>query len=458
MNYTCKTILIAGVLACMMAMGSCTKKHETPDVTPDTPARVNVITRNGEAEEIVSTIYEFRANRLCVYMSSEEISSIDELNGHSYCSVALIPVLLGEEFDILQEKSTFAVASYDAAAGDYDLYAAPGDNEGVSGGHCRVVLDEEKAYLVVDYKVECEDGRTLAVYDSLACVLKLPDVAGNYIMGYDAKKPVNAAFYDDTQSGSLGIWLTPSAIDWFEVGHVGYNDIHDVVSYLCIYVPENKLPESLQDIKSYDEDFTVVYMNREKDINNPLVIEITKDNAARAQGYISVSKAEGENSYNVIADLTFDGEHFAANYTGVCKSVEDKPEIIYDNSVTYGSQTFSIGSVIVDRLSKQDSDAVDVWICQSQGVTDIETMQNSSPVQLSGYPVKWIGDAQTEYYAGFSANKAMSVIYDGHTWNYASGAIGTAMLKDMGNDVYYVKFWNNADISFEWMGGVTVIE
>jgi len=52
----------------------------------------------------------------------------------------------------------------------------------------------------------------------------------------------------------------------------------------------------------------------------------------------------------------------------------------------------------------------------------------------------------------------MSVSYDGHTWNYASGAIGTAMLKDMGEDVYYVRFWNNADISFEWMGKVTVLK
>jgi len=31
---------------------------------------------------------------------------VDDLSAHSYCTVALIPVLLGEEFDILQEKST----------------------------------------------------------------------------------------------------------------------------------------------------------------------------------------------------------------------------------------------------------------------------------------------------------------------------------------------------------------
>lgn len=458
MNCASKTNLIATGLAYLLLMGGCTEKHDNPDIAPDTDIKENTIIKNEVEKEISSTLYEFRSNRLCVYMSSEEISSIDDLSEHSYCTVALIPVLLGEEFDILQEKSTFAVASYDSSARDYDLYAAPGDNEGVSSGHCRVVLNEEKGYLVVDYKVECEDGRELAVYDSLACSLKLPDVAGNYIMGYDAKKPVNAAFYDDTQDGMLGIWLTPSAIDWFEVGHVGYNDINDVVSYLCIYVPENKLPESLQDIKTYDEDFVVAYMNREKDINNPLVIKITKDNADKAEGYISVSRAEGENSYNVIADLTVEGEHFAANYTGSCKSVEDKPDIVYDNSVTYGGQTISIGSVIVDRLSKQSSGEVDVWICHVEGVQDIEAMQKSSPVELSSYPLRWIGDAQNEYYAGFSANKSMSVSYDGHTWDYASGAIGTAMLKDMGDDVYYVKFWNNADISFEWMGKVTVLK
>ncbi len=458
MNYKSKTILASAGLAYLLLMGSCTERHDNPDVGPDAPIRENVIVKNGTQSRISSTLYEFRANRLCVYVSSDEISSVDDLSAHSYCMVALIPVLLGEEFDILQEKSTFAIASYDSSAQDYDLYAAPGDNEGVSGGHCRVVLDEEKGYLVVDYKVECEDGRELAVYDSLACSFTLPDVAGNYIMCYDAKKPVNAAFYDDTQDGMLGIWLTPSAIDWFEVGHVGYNDINDAVSYLSVYVPENKLPESLQDIKTYDEDFVVAYMNREKDINNPLVLRITKDNADQAEGYISVSRAEGENSFNVIVDLTVEGEHVAANFSGRCKSVEDKPDIVYDNSVTFAGETFSIGSVIVDRLSKQDSGEVDVWICHAEGVQDIGTMGQSSPVELASYPTRWIGDAENEYYAGFSANKSMSVSYDGHTWNYASGAIGTAMLKDMGEDVYYVRFWNNADISFEWMGKVTVLK
>ncbi len=447
-----KTILGACVLMCA---AGCVESNDTPDPTPE--EKTNYITWNGETSPIVSTLYEFKANRLCVYVSSEEISSIEELDNHDHCTVALIPILLGEEFDIMKEKSTFAVAHYDVVEQDFDLYAAPGDNEGISSGRCRVELNEESGYLVVDYTLQGENGESLAVYDSLACSLILPDVASNYIMCYDAKKPINAAFYDDRAEGALGIWLTPGDIDWFEVGHIGYSDINDVVSCLCIYVPSDNLPESLQDIQSTDREFSIVYTNLEKDLNNPLVIQVSSEVKNGAEGYYSVSRAEGENSYNVILDLYFKGEHIAANFTGQCKSVEDKPEILYSNSVTYGDESFSIGSIIVDRRAEQTTGLVDVWMSATLGIKDLDTIKESSPVSLVGYPIDWIGDSEKEYYAGFSANESLAISYDGKTWSKATGSRGTAMLKDFGNDQYYVRFMNNPDISFEWMGKVIVL-
>lgn len=449
-----KTVLLASIL---MAAAACNEKNDVPSPVPAEEG-TGSISWKGETSPVATTLYEFRANRFCVYVSQDEIASLEELDVHDHCTVAMIPVLLGTEFDIMEEKSTFAVAHYDAQLQDFDLYAAPGDNEGISSGYCRVELNEESGYLVVDCVLQTEGGESLSVYDSLACSFNLPDVAGNYIMCYDAKKPVNAAFYDDTTPGKLGIWLTPSAIDWFEVGHVGYNDINDVVSYLCLYVPDDNLPESLTDIQNYDGEFTLVYMNREKDLNNPLLIQLTEENRSSAEGIISLSRAEGENSYNALVDITAGGEHIAANFTGQCRSVTDKPEIIYANSVTCGDDTFAIGSVIVDRGAQQTDEAIDVWICAAAGVTDLTAMQANSPILLDNYPLRWLGDAQNEYYAGFSANRAMSVSYGGTTWSGDLGSVGTAMLKDLGDGQYYVKFWNNPDISFEWMGPVTVIE
>lgn len=430
--------------------------EDNPGGGPDTPpaVRENCIVENGVKSEIGSTFVEFISNRLCFVVSADKVESIDALPDHTNYTVSVLPVLLGKEFNLKSETTTYSVARYNASesVGDYDIYITPGDLESTQFGYCRVVLDEQKGYAVLDLSLRQNDGTEVSVYDSLACDLRLPETSGNYIKAHGSTKPINAAFYELTNNGYVNLYFTPGAIDY-------YDEIESATSYVCLSVLDRKLPVGTQDVATTTAQYVVLYFNQEGEyFNSPLNIQFGTGFREGASGTFDVIHGSAEGEYSVSMNLSYNGFGIELSYSGVCRSTALKPEKpAVGNSFTFEGAEHKIKSVIVDRTAANG--LVDLFFSETSRVETVDGMLAASPVVFAGFSSKAIGpDSEGEpLYCGFSQFPNFEVSYSGKSWNYANGSTGTIVVSDLGGSEYYVKFYNNAELSLEWQGKATVL-
>lgn len=452
------------VMAAVMigALVSCGKNtdvtggEDNPGGGPDTPGAVreNCIVENGVKSGIGSTFVEFMSNRLCFVVSADKVESIGDLSDHTNYTVSVLPVLLGREFNLKSETTTYSVARYNASesVADYDIYITPGDLDATQYGHCRVVLDEAKGYAVLDLGLKQNDGTEVTVYDSLACDLKLPQTSGNYIKAHGSTKPVNAAFYEKTDNGYVNLYFTPGAIDYFD-------EIESTTSYVCLSVLDRKLPVGTQDVTTTTAQYGLIYFNQEGEyFNSPLYIQFGQGYSDGASGTFDVIHGSKEGEYSVSMDLSYNGFGIELNYSGVLKDASLKPEKpAVGNSFTYGGAEHPIKSVVVDRTAANS--LVDLFFSETPGLSTVEGMMAASPVVFSGFPSYAIGpDSEGEpLYCGFSQFPNFEVSYSGKSWSYSNGSTGTIIVSDLGSGEYYVKFYNNAELALEWQGKAVVL-
>lgn len=340
------------------------------------------------------------------------------MEGENYISIAVPTAELGQTIDMTAHQD-YSFSNYTQLASQI-VDISPLDPESLtilSKGEMRVAKDGE--YTDVSFSIETTDG---TLFEGKALV-NTP-APTNFITFNDGTKNINAAFYYENY-----LYLTPGAIDYGQ-------DIGDCSQYLCLTMP---VKGETVDVATATDEFMVIFTY---DYGES---QIMSQNGTGDTGSYTV-KSLGKNSYEVTMDITFaDGNRLQCKYSGEFKDFLAEP--VKQNEYKFDGVSHAINSLIVDTTSS----IYTFYISEEAGLNTVDAIKAASDVIAIKADASICDGGVWGFSSAANADKELSVIYKGATYNSASGSIGTfsALLSGAELELSFAGYGETPDVYFK---------
>jgi len=355
--------------------------------------------------------------------SAEDIFATGE-----YVYVWVAPGLVGREFDLTTEKSSFTVMA--VWGEDIFIQAAnemTSEDSGITEGKCLVKNDGDKYEAFVTMKTV--EGVEISMR---AAAVMAEEVNTNTITYDDASKPLRASFYM-VDEGAHFLYFTPSEVYYFEE----MQEMAIYYAYIMLMNPELATGRTI-DLEGNDEVMVGLMDARNVD-EEPSYL-------SAVEGSLKI-KIIGEGEYEVYLDAKLDNDKtVTVEFTGVCTPVDAEKEI--SNSFTFNGNENAINTVYIEKTSAE------MWTLYFSGMSEatFDEAKQYSPVKITLPPF----GAEYEGY-GFSFYDFMSIEYGPNIWNNAKGSSGTVQAS-LNGDILKAEFTNYDNLSGEYEGKVNIVE
>ncbi|MBP3482730.1 MAG: hypothetical protein J6K28_04980 [Alistipes sp.] len=374
--------------------------------------------------------------------SESGLSTYDEISETGkYIYVLVSPSLIGKEFDLMTELSSFTVM----AVWGTDIYVAAAqetssEDSGIVEGKCLVKNDGNKYEAFVTMKTV--EGVEISMR---AAAVAEEEVNNNTISYDEVSKPIRASFYmveeelaeDEVTVVSRAhfLYFTPSGVDYFD-------EMMEMAKY---YVYITLMNEELATGRTID-------LEGNEDVMVGLVdYENTDEDGyesyfAVTEGSLKI-KVTGEGEYEVFLDAKLDNQkNVSVEFTGACTPVDAVKEM--SNSFEFNGNTVPINTVFIEKTSAQ------MWTLYFSGMSGatFEEAKEYSPLKMTLPP---LGEEYEGY--GFSVYDFMSIEYGPNVWSNAQGSVGTVQASLVGN-VLKTEFTNYENLKGEYEGEVNIVE
>lgn len=320
------------------------------------------------------------------------------------CNIAAVSTifsLVGQKVDITKESMHFLMSLKFTDVCDYDLMEGSLDEE-IIGGYFKFDVDTEKLTARLELKIDLNDG------NSILC-----DVAGVYTPGgenetlfvwNDMSRPVRAAFYDDSETGSgagAGVGSNPP-IMYFASGQIDYGAELSKTTYARIRPAASICDGKSHDIAQALKDGTLEFMVRDFDSEWDVIGGTISIKHIDGYEYIVVvENAEAEDRGHALADASF-----RMFFQGELKDIHIERQIV--NAFEIGGKSYAVKSCVVDL----SSDVAAIYMVQTEGVTTVEAATAANPLVINFSTAKF-GKS-----IGLSTDKAnFAVSYGGERWD-----------------------------------------
>lgn len=361
---------------------------------------------------------------------AEGLESADEIfEFGEYVYVWVAPGLVGREFDLMTEKSSFTVMA--VSGEDIFVQAAnelPAEEMGITEGKCLVKNEGNKYEAFVTMKTV--EGVEISMR---ATAVLAEEVNSNTISYDDVSKPLRAAFYMEDE-GAHFLYFTPAGVEYFD-------EIEDAVYYVYIMLMNPDLATGRTIDLEGNEDVMVGLMD---------AVNTDSDGYPSAFNVVTGSlkiKINGEGEYEVHLDAKLDNEkNVAVEFTGVCTSVDAVKPV--SNSFTFNGNDVPIHTVYIEKNSAE------MWTLYFSGMSGatFDEAKQYSPLKIT------MPSLGTEYEAyGFSVYDFMSIEYGPNVWSTAKGSSGTVHASLNGN-ILKTEFTNYDNLKGEYEGEVNIVE
>lgn len=426
----------AAVMFAATALCAC---NDNDDNTPATvkdkglaDLEAETIVVGGEKSAVGSAaVAPFSEGVYLVATPEEGIESADDIFAtDQYVYVWVAPGLVGQEFDLIDEKSSFTVM---AVWGDDIFVSAANDmtseESGLAEGKCLVKKDGDKYEAFV--KMKTVEGVEISMR---AAAVLTEEVNSNTISYDEVSKPLRAAFYTIDDGAHL-LYFTPSEVDYF--GEMQESSIYYV--YVMLMNEELATGKTI-DLEGNEEVIVGLVDNEHTDeYGDPSMFYAV-------EGSIKIT-VNGEGEYEVYLDAKLDNEkNVTVEFAGVCTSADAEKEV--SNSFTFNGNTTPIRTVYLDKSAGEQ------WVVYFSGMSDatFDEAKEYSPVKITLPP---FGEDYEEF--GFSVYNFMSIEYGPNVWNNANGSVGTVKAS-LNGTVLKTEFTNYEGFNGEYEGEVNIVD
>ncbi len=390
---------------------------ETP-VTP--PAlEANTYAVNGNVAELKSVALAQMGEYIyLVGTPTAGVASADAMfECDEYVYFLVGPALVGKEFDLMTETSTFTVMSTLFGATLEGL--AAGETSEISAGKATFTYENNVATVKADLTLA--NGTTLRLHMSAEQQVVVNE---NTISRGDEEKPLRAAFYMEAE-GSTVFYLTPGNIDYF-------TGIYDVTWFTMIQVPTSCINGEKQTLS----ESTLMMFGMSDNMNYDNYVEIYGDDLQGATGDYTISK-KGEGQYAINYNITVNGVPYKASFDGTCVSALAEPEK-KTNYLKYGGEEYAVSAATFTEANEL--------------YTFTFTTSLGKDIVLTAPDIAFGGDSY-----GFSQSDNFTVTFDSRTYSKANGDTGTmtAYYKTRSQELE-LQFTDYNGFEFNYTGSVTV--
>lgn len=369
-----RLIIISAAIAVLAA--SCTKEGqeqggeqlEQKNCIEVVDAEGNVIS-SAELKSTVSFVSE--AGMYSIYAADvADLTKEKILDGytfmmkHNVVAVSCLYSLLGSKVDINTEILHWLMHVQVSKVCEYDLLEGDLEPE-IAGGYFIFDIDKEAEKSSLEVQLELKDGKKIICKSN-----------GTYTPGgenetlfvwNDMSRPVRAAFYDDTETGS-----NPPLM-YFTSGQIDYGADIPRTTYAKI-LPSAKLCDGQpHDIVSSIKDGSLQFMVRDFDsewnvVGGSIMIK-------HIQGYeyeVNVTGAECEDINHELVDRSF-----RMFFHGELKDIHIERQII--NQFETGGKTYLIKSCIVDLSAPVAA----IYMLQDEGIKTVAEALQATPLVIN---------------------------------------------------------------------------
>ena len=326
----------------------------------------------------------------------------DCMEGENYIMMAVAPDALGQTVDMTSyEDYSFVNCTPMAQSIETITPLDPETMAILQSGEMYIAKDGD--YTNARFSIETTDG--VLFEGSVSIHTPAPE---NFISFNDDTKPVRAAFYYYDQY----LYLTPGAIDYGQ-------DIGDCSWYLCLTKPA---VDGTVDVAT-DSDFLVIFAY---DYGKG---QIGSQSGSGDTGSYTVTTL-GENQYQIAFDVTFsDGNRVQCSYAGEFKDFLAEP--VKENEYKFEGVSRAINSLVIDATSS----VYTFYISNEAGLRTVEDMQTADDLVTVKADASICDGDGWGFSSAAAADKELSVIYKGVTYNSASGSFGTFSALLFGTDL-----------------------
>ena len=389
-------------------------EQPTPEVpeTPELPQlEVNTYEIGGERNPFGSVVVSNFGEYVCIAATpAEGVENFDEVfEQEEYFYVAVSPLLVGQEFDLMQEESLFTVMS--TLYGAYLESVAPSIREEIVSGTC--LFDYKEGVAAVEAHIQLADGAYLSVKLSaeepgIVVNENTFAIAGN-------QKPVRTAFRL-VEDGVTALYLTPAGISYFD-------DLPITTYYAYVILDSSKCHGRTLGV----EDLIAVGY---ADNFNELIVDSRE---VKTTGIVNVAADPDDPTHFVVAmDLDLDGTSLEVSFDG--KTLDANAKEVIESKFKYEGKSYGITGVSLGYMPEKG----DVYAVR------VKTERNDEVV--ISLPAKFLdGNAH-----GFSQSADLFIEYDGVVYSKANGSSGTVTIGvDDGMININVTNYNNLEIIYE---------
>lgn len=364
-------------------------EQPTPEVpeTPELPQlEVNTYEVDGERNPFGSVAVSNFGEYVCIAATpAEGVENFDDVfEQDEYFYVAISPLLVGHEFDMMQEEKLFTVMS--TMDGAFLESVAPSMTEEIVSGTC--LFDYKEGVAAVEAHIELADGTYLSVKLSaeepgIIVNENVFAIAGN-------QKPVRTAFCL-VEDGVTALYITPAGIGYFA-------DLEITTYYAYVILDSSKCHGRTLGV----EDLIAVGY---ADNFNELIVDSRE---VKTTGTVNVvSDPDDPTHYVVAMNLDFDGTSLEVSFDG--KTLDANVKEVIESKFKYEGKSYGITGVSLGYMPEKD----DVYAVR------VKTERNDE--LLISLPAKFLdGNAH-----GFSQSADLYIEYDGVTYSKANGSSGT---------------------------------
>lgn len=389
-------------------------EQPTPEVpeTPELPQlEVNTYEIGGERNPFGSVAVSNFGEYVCIAATpAEGVENFDEVfEQEEYFYVAVSPLLVGQEFDLMQEERLFTVMS--TLYGAYLESVAPSIREEIVSGTC--LFDYKEGVAAVEAHIQLADGAYLSVKLSaeepgIVVNENTFAIAGN-------QKPVRTAFRL-VEDGVTALYLTPAGISYFD-------DLPITTYYAYVILDSSKCHGRTLGV----EDLIAVGY---ADNFNELIVDSRE---VKTTGIVNVAADPDDPTHFVVAmDLDLDGTSLEVSFDG--KTLDANAKEVIESKFKYEGKSYGITGVSLGYMPEKG----DVYAVR------VKTERNDEVV--ISLPAKFLdGNAH-----GFSQSADLFIEYDGVVYSKANGSSGTVTIGvDDGMININVTNYNNLEIIYE---------
>lgn len=345
------------------------------------------------------------------------------MQADEYLFIAISPLLHGKSIDLCKENLAYTVISTLRNAPIREV-AAGVTSELRSGTAC-VSYSDAEGVLRASLEACLASGTTLAARMDTKCSL---DINLSSMSRGSEVKPVRAAFYDATTTGTTTLYLSPGGIDYASL-------LTDVSFYIALRVDNSQLSGATCDLKSIGAASAFAFSVVDNWSPNKSVA-ISAADMKGASGTFAVQRLADE-EYSLSLEITINGICYAASFSGKCVSVEEAPVVDNSNRLTYAGAQYALCSA---TLTKGEPWSVTLVV------------EDGSQCEITAPASFFDGNAK-----GFSQSADFTVSYDGRTYSKANGDSGTmTALYDEQQGLLEVEFSNYKNLEIYYSGSVVV--